>query len=27
MIRTAAALHPSDGDHSIHGCPNPKNMV
>ncbi|MFD4986439.1 DUF6197 family protein [Streptomyces sp. NPDC058374] len=27
MIRAAAALHPSDGDHGIPGCPTLKNMV
>lgn len=27
MIRAAAALHPSDGDHSIPGYPSIKNMV
>ncbi|QUI32643.1 hypothetical protein H9W91_18600 [Streptomyces alfalfae] len=27
MIRTAAALHPSDGDHNISGCLTSKNMV
>ncbi|MER6023849.1 DUF6197 family protein [Streptomyces anulatus] len=27
MIRTAAALHPSDGDHSTPGCPTLENMV
>ncbi|MFJ2414390.1 DUF6197 family protein [Streptomyces brevispora] len=27
MIRATAALHPSDGDHNIPGCPTLKNMV
>ncbi|MFF8432812.1 DUF6197 family protein [Streptomyces bacillaris] len=27
MIRTAAALHPSDGDHTTPDCPNSRNMV